>query len=101
MQIAELSERIEKLSSRYAERLEFTRDGDWLLLKLQEELGELTQAYLQVTARGRDKGRSADELRRDLHQEFADVYCQLLLLARHFDVDLEREIERKWLVHEQ
>lgn len=100
MEIAELSERIEKVSLRYAERLDLTRDGDWLLLKLQEELGELTQAYLQITGRSRDKGRSADEIRHGFHQEFADVCCQLLLLARHFDVDLEREIERKWLSHE-
>jgi hypothetical protein len=25
------------------------------------------------------------------------VFCQLLLLARHFDVDIQREIELKWL----
>ena len=27
----------------------------------------------------------------------ADVLCQVLLLARHHDIDLEAEVEQKWL----
>lgn len=100
MDIAELSERLEKLSVRYGEELGFERDPDWLLLKLQEEMGELTQAYLQHTGRARAKGQTADQLRAAFHQEFADVFCQLLLLARQHDVDLPREIEHKWLARE-
>ena len=96
----ELSERLEKLSARYGEYLGIERDGDWLLLKLQEEMGELTQAYLQVTGRARTKGQTSEEIRDAFQLEFADVFCQLLLLARHFDVDLPTEIERKWLSHE-
>jgi NTP pyrophosphatase (non-canonical NTP hydrolase) len=98
--IAELSERLEKLSVRYGEVLGFERDPDWFLLKLQEEMGELTQAYLQHTGRARTKGRTAEQIRDGFHQEFADVFCQLLLLARQYDVDLPQEIERKWLAHE-
>ncbi|WP_460664034.1 pyrophosphatase [Kribbella swartbergensis] len=100
MDITELSERLEKLSVRYGEVLGFERDPDWFLLKLQEEMGELTQAYLQHTGRARSKGQTTDQIRDTFHQEFADVFCQLLLLARQHDVDLPREIERKWLAHE-
>ncbi|MGW1342813.1 pyrophosphatase [Kribbella sp. NPDC002412] len=100
MDIAELSERLEKLSVRYGEVLGFERDPDWFLLKLQEEMGELTQAYLQHTGRARAKGQTADQIRATFHQEFADVFCQLLLLARQHDVDLPREIEHKWLARE-
>jgi NTP pyrophosphatase (non-canonical NTP hydrolase) len=100
VEITELSERLEKLSARYAEHFGFERDGEWFLLKLQEEVGELTQAFLQVTGRGRTKGSSAEEIQAGFRAEFADVFCQLLLLARHFEVDLPREIERKWLSHE-
>jgi NTP pyrophosphatase (non-canonical NTP hydrolase) len=67
---------------------------------LQEELGELTQAYLQHTGRARAKGLTAEEIRAGFHQEFADVFCQLLLFARQYDVDLTGEIERKWLARE-
>jgi NTP pyrophosphatase (non-canonical NTP hydrolase) len=96
----ELSERLEKLSARYGEHFGFERDGDWFLLKLQEEMGELTQAYLQVTGRARTKGKSAEEIREAFQLEFADVFCQLVLFARHFGIDVAREIERKWLGHE-
>ena len=95
-----MSERVEKLSARYGEYLGIERDGDWFLLKLQEEMGELTQAYLQVTGRARTKGQTSEEIRDAFQLEFADVFCQLLLLARHFDVDVPTEIERKWLSHE-
>jgi NTP pyrophosphatase (non-canonical NTP hydrolase) len=100
VELGELSERLEKLSVRYGEALGFERDPDWFLLKLQEEVGELTQAYLQQTGRARSKGRTPDEIRAGFHQEFADVFCQLLLFARQHDVDLPTEIERKWLAHE-
>ena len=98
--LAELAERLEKLSIRYGEHLGFERDPDWFLLKLQEEIGELTQAYLQHTGRARAKGLTPEEIRAGFHQEFADVICQLLLLARQHDVDLPGEIERKWLSRE-
>ena len=98
--LEELSERLEKISVGYGERLGFERDPDWFLLKLQEEVGELTQAYLQHTGRARTKGFTAEQIRETFHQEFADVLCQLLLFAHQHDVDLPAEIERKWLVYE-
>lgn len=100
VEITELSGRLEKLSVRYGEIVGFERDPDWFLLKLQEEMGELTQAYLQHSGRARTKGLAAEQIRDNFHQEFADVICQLILLARQFDVDLPREIQRKWLDRE-
>lgn len=100
VEISELSERVEKLSARYGEHLGIERTGDWFLLKLQEEVGELTQAYLQVTDRARTKGSTPEEIRDAFRLEFADVLCQLLLLARHCDVDVPAAIQRKWLSRE-
>lgn len=98
--VTRLQERLEKISVGYGDRLGFDRDPDWFLLKLQEEVGELTQAYLQHTGRARTKGSTAEQIRDTFHQEFADVLCQLLLFAKQHDVDLPAEIERKWLVYE-
>ncbi|MEV6412348.1 hypothetical protein [Kribbella sp. NPDC051718] len=53
-----------------------------------------------MTGRGRTKGKTAEQIRDAFQLEFADVLCQLLLLARHFQVDVPREIARKWLSHE-
>ncbi|WP_371401214.1 pyrophosphatase [Kribbella sp. NBC_00662] len=100
MDLDTLSERLEKISVRYGERLGFERDPDWFLLKLQEEVGELTQAYLQHTGRARSKGATPGQIHETLQLEFADVLCQLLLFARQHDVDLSAAVERKWLVYE-
>jgi len=100
MDLNQLQERLEKVSVGYGERLGFDRDPDWFLLKLQEEVGELTQAYLQHTGRARAKGATPEQIRDTFHQEFADVLCQLLLFAHQHDVDLQAEIESKWLVYE-
>ena len=100
MDLTQLSDEVEHVSQVYAARFGIERDATWFLLKLQEEVGELTQAYLQHTGRARAKGHTAAEIRADFHQEFADVFCQLLLFARQHDVDLPHEIDQKWLARE-
>jgi NTP pyrophosphatase (non-canonical NTP hydrolase) len=92
-----LSDDVEQISRRYAEAFGFGRDDSWFLLKLQEEVGELTQAYLAMTGQARAKDRSPDDLAAAFRAELADVLCHVLLLARHHDVDLEAEVTNKWL----
>lgn len=98
VQIDELSDEVEQVSAFYAERHSIDRTDDWFVLKLHEEMGELTQAYLARAGQARDKGRSALELEGDFRAELADVLAHVLLIARHFDVDLPDEVTRKWLV---
>ncbi|AGZ38821.1 MazG nucleotide pyrophosphohydrolase domain-containing protein [Actinoplanes friuliensis] len=97
MDLHRLTEDLEIVSQRYAEEFGFRRDDTWFLLKLQEEVGELTQAFLAQTGQARAKGRSPDELAANFRAEIADVLCQVLLLARHHNVDVEAEVTRKWL----
>lgn len=97
MDLRQLSEDVETLSRRYAEVYAFERDDAWYLLKLQEEVGELTQAFLMRAGQARAKGLSYAERDANFRAEIADVLCQLLLLARHHDVDVAAEVERKWL----
>ncbi|WP_411969678.1 pyrophosphatase [Rhizobium sp. 3T7] len=73
------------------------RDADWFLLKLQEEIGELTQAWNRVSGRGRRKGRSDEQLARDLADETADVLGHIVLFAHRNDLDLAAAVKRKWL----
>ncbi|HTI66654.1 MAG TPA: phosphoribosyl-ATP pyrophosphohydrolase [Caulobacteraceae bacterium] len=89
-----LGDRVQAVSDIYAERFAIRRDDDWALLKLQEELGELAQAHLRLSGRGRgaaDEGARADEA--------ADVLCMLLLYCRRHGIDLDAAVERKWLAH--
>jgi NTP pyrophosphatase (non-canonical NTP hydrolase) len=97
MDLRELTAHVEQVSQAYAARFGITRDSAWQILKLHEEVGELTQAYLMREGQARTKGLSAEEVDAVFRAEVADVLGQLLLLAHHHGVDLMAEIERKWL----
>ncbi|GLW91529.1 hypothetical protein [Actinokineospora globicatena] len=97
MDLARLSDDVEAISYGYAQAHGFTRDATWFLLKLHEEVGELTQAYLMHTGQARPKGNTPETLADNFAAELADVLCHVLLLARHHDVDLPHHIDRKWL----
>jgi NTP pyrophosphatase (non-canonical NTP hydrolase) len=64
---------------------------------LQEEVGELIQSYLMLSGKARAKGKSAEEIQTDFRKEVADVFCQTLLLARFYSIDVEKAVEEKWL----
>ncbi|AJD40355.1 pyrophosphatase [Rhizobium sp. SEMIA 4085] len=95
--LADLAEQFESSSRRYAQVHGIERDPDWYLLKLQEEMGELTQAWNRLSGRGRPNGKAPDELKQDLADETADMLGHILLFARQNGIDLARAIERKWL----
>jgi NTP pyrophosphatase (non-canonical NTP hydrolase) len=96
-----LAERLERVSTGYPERYTSRRDEDWYVLKLQEEVGELTQAWLRLTERGRRVATDDAALRNQLEDETTDLLCQLLLFARRFDIDLGASIKRKWLLFDR
>ena len=88
-----------KVSDTYASRNAIARNDDWYLLKLQEELGELTAEYLRITGRGRTKGADAAAIRLALEDEAADVLATLLVFAHKNGIDLDAALERKWFQH--
>jgi len=75
-----------------------SRNKLWYLLKLNEEMGELTQAYLSMNGQGRHKNKTAKELKSAFEHEIADVLCHILLLAKSEGVDLKKAIDEKWLI---
>ena len=95
--LADLAEKFETASRIYIEKTGIIRDRDWFLLKLQEEMGELTQAWNRVSGRGRPKGRTPEQLQTDLGDETADMLGHILLFAHQNNIDLPAAIERKWL----
>ena len=97
MRINDTAAEIDAINLRYAEIYGFDRTSDWLMLKVQEELGELADAYLGMTGRQRDKGSDEDAGER-FALELADTVGLLMALAHAEGVDLERAIDAKWLV---
>ncbi|RKR00236.1 nucleoside triphosphate pyrophosphohydrolase family protein [Maricaulis maris] len=91
----QLADKIVRVSDIYAEHFGIDRSGDWPLLKLQEEVGELTQAYLTTTGRTR---RPADaEAREQLALEMADALGMLLIMAKAEGIDIDQAMQDKWL----
>ena len=57
MDITELTNAVEQISRGYAAAFGIVRDDNWFVLKLQEEVGELTQAHL-MQDQGPEQGRT-------------------------------------------
>ena len=98
MNVHKVTRQVKKVSDLYARKFGIKRDSNWYILKLQEEMGELIQSYLMMKGRARKKDKSQEEITNDFRKEMADVFCQVLLLARHNKINLEKEIQDKWLV---
>lgn len=91
-----LTQKFETASQKYCKAYGIERNDDWILMKLQEEVGELLQAWLMLTKRGRDKGQTPDELKQMVASETADVLGMILTFANAQDIDLNKYIEKKW-----
>ncbi len=92
LDLAALQADVLRISDIYAAEHGIDRDRDWALLKLQEELGELTAEHLRLTGRARgtpDATAQADEA--------ADVLGMLLIYCDQAGIDLEAAMRRKWL----
>jgi len=99
MDIDILSEDLENIINVYAARFDIDKHSDWSLLKLTEEVGELTQSYLKYSGQARTKDAGQEELRMDMEDELADVLGMALLFAKHHGIDVQQAITRKWLCH--
>jgi NTP pyrophosphatase (non-canonical NTP hydrolase) len=81
-----------RISDIYAREHDIDRSADWSLLKVQEELGELTAEHLRMSGRARgvaDAGKLGDEA--------ADVLGMLLIYCDRAGIDIEAAMQRKWL----
>ncbi len=99
-QIKEITEKAKLVMDNYRKDFpDVKMDRDYLPFKLTEEWGECLQAYLMYTDRGRQKGKSKEEIKELLSKEFADVFGYLLLFAESEGIDLAKSIEDKWFAY--
>ncbi len=91
-----LAARFEQASKKYAADNGIERSAEWFTLKMQEELGELTQVWMKWAGHGRRKGLSQKELHHDMSDETADLLGHILLFAHQNEIDLNAAIQRKW-----
>lgn len=92
MNLSDLSASVARISDIYAREHSIDRDRDWALLKLQEELGELTAEHLRLSGRARGAPDA-----QALGDEAADVLGMLLIYCDRAGIDIEQAMQRKWL----
>lgn len=92
MNIKDLQADVLRISDIYAAEHNIERDRDWALLKLQEELGELTAEHLRLSSRARGEGNPQAQA-----DEAADVLGMFLIYCDHAGIDIQSAMERKWL----
>ncbi len=92
MDLKALQADVLRISDIYAAEHGIDRSGDWAILKLQEELGELTAEHLRMSGRARGEADASK-----LGDEAADVLGMLLIYCDSAGIDLEAAMQRKWL----
>lgn len=75
----------------YSLRFDTPDDARFSLMKLSEEVGELTGAWLRV--HGQSRGEAS---RADLADELADVLGFLLVFAAREGIDPAQALQDKW-----
>jgi NTP pyrophosphatase (non-canonical NTP hydrolase) len=97
MDIKKLTADSKIISQNYTKKFGIRRTDDWYLLKIQEELGEVTKSYLRKHGQKITNGKDAAQLQQELDDELADLLCHVLLFAHAQGVDIEKAVEKKWL----
>jgi NTP pyrophosphatase (non-canonical NTP hydrolase) len=96
MNLTQITQKLEQVSDVYARKFNIRRDDDWFILKIQEELGELTSAHLKLSKRARTADATRADLEKNLQDEVADVLALTLLYAKHKGIDVDQALQNKW-----
>jgi NTP pyrophosphatase (non-canonical NTP hydrolase) len=98
--LQQLTDKVSKVMKNYSGRYPDVKvDRDYFPFKITEEWGECLQTYLMYTQRGRQKGKTSEEIKDMLTEEMADVFGFLLLFAENEDIKLDEALKKKWFKH--
>ena len=97
MKISDLIEDLEAIAEKYSNDYDINMTSDWFIMKMTEELGELTQSYLKCMGQARRGAADMERLRENLEDELADLIGMALLFGNDRGIDIEKAFERKWL----
>jgi len=101
MEIKELQNKVFKVAVNNSKRDSIKMDDDYLMLKLTEELGEFTQAYIVHKKRCRpEKYLSVQKSKKELAKELSDVLGLVLVIAKTLNIDIEEALIKKWITRE-
>ncbi|VVB83315.1 Uncharacterised protein [uncultured archaeon] len=97
MEFNEIKEKVVKNATNYGKNYKIKIDEDFAVLKLFEEVGEFAQAVLVHKKKCRpQKFISEEKSKENLGEELADILGMVLVNSSLFNIDLEKEISKKW-----
>lgn len=96
-EFSEVTKKAKRVMEMYKEEYpDVEVDRNYYPFKVTEEWGECLQAFLMLTDRGRQKGKSKEEIKDMFSDEIADVFGFLLLFADAEGIDPAQALEKKW-----
>lgn len=87
-----------KAWSQYAEKNNIRRDDEFYFFKIQEELGEFTRTFMELHGRASVSNLTQAELQKKFAGDVASLVGNALILAHHFDINLEAALKTKFTV---
>ncbi len=99
MDLSEVTKKLEVVIQSYSKKFSINCTDDWYIMKLQEELGELTSVYLKLTNRARQQNLTKEDLDKNFREEISDVIALTLLFAKQKNIDIEEAIAEKWFIN--
>lgn len=86
----------------YGKKYSVEIDQDFAMLKLYEEVGELSQALLIHRKKSRPEKHVPEQVSlQEVAKELADVVGMAIVNAHLLGVDLESAIDKKWINKEK
>jgi NTP pyrophosphatase (non-canonical NTP hydrolase) len=96
MEFKKLQNKVIANAIKYGKKYGVRIDEDFALLKLYEEVGELSQAVLIHRKKSRpEKHVSKEASKKELAKELADVMGMVIVNAHLLNIDLEEAIDKK------
>ena len=96
MNLNEITNKLKSIFEIYKEKYSLNLNEDYFLIKIQEELGELSSAHLKLTNRGRAESIEKHELEKNLREEIEDVISMTLLFDEVKNINIEDALNEKW-----
>jgi len=101
MEFKQLQDQIAKIFLSNLERDKIEVSDDYLMLKINEELGEFMQSYIVHKKKCRPaKYLSLEESKREMAKELSDVIGLAFVISHVFKIDVEEALIKKWITRE-
>lgn len=98
MEFKEIEKKVVENAIDYGKEYNITIDEDFALLKLYEEVGELSQAVLIHRKKSRpEKHLPEEKSKEEIAKELADVLGMVMVNAHLMGIDLEKVVTEKWI----